>query len=321
MQAIVGNKSDILQQRQGQKSASPTAFAFVPGKQDSQTRSVQIFNLTSQFRDKITGLAALPTCILLASALPTEFCCHSGVKRKNTCTQLHNEFHAFGLEVGPVHRYGCCLKSLGCPVLSRLYTNRHNAIGRLILRAIMRGPKGGYVVMMGRGSDSHCSAEGLVTRHSHRIPEAALPASMPVDVKGLVQRQTIPDALLYKTTANGHNAEYWIGELKFCRDNKKERKLVQAVEQHNGLCSAIQQADHNATVHRHYIPLVIGVAGSIYKELSSHMVALGLNGQDLKATIRAIHLKTTKLLHWTYTTKQKKEHSKEKRAPWKRKRR
>ena len=41
----------------------------------------------------------------------------------------------------------------------------------------------------------------------------------------------------------------------------------------------------NATVH--YIPLVIGVAGSIYKELSSHLVALGVNGQDVKAaTIR-----------------------------------
>ena len=138
--------------------------------------------------------------------------------------------------------------------------------------------------MMDLGSDTHCSAEGLVTQPD-RIPEAALPASMPLDVKGLVRRQTIPDALLYKPTANGQNAEYWIVELKFCRDTDKEGKLVQAVEQHKGLCTAIQQADRNATVH--YIPLVIGVAGSIYKELSSHLVALGVNGQDVKATIRA----------------------------------
>ena len=54
-------------------------------------------------------------------------------------------------------------------------------------------------------------------------------------------------------------------ELKFCRDTDKEGKLVQAVEQHKGLCSAIQQADRNATVH--YIPLVIGVAGSIYNNV------------------------------------------------------
>ena len=31
--------------------------------------------------------------------------------------------------------------------------------------------------------------------------------------------------------------------------------------------------------------------------------------------MKAIHLKTTKLLHWIYTTKQKKEHNKDKRAP------
>ena len=120
---------------------------------------------------------------------------------------------------------------------------------------------------------------------------------------GLVRRQTTPDALLYKPAANGQNSEYWIVELKFCRDTDKEGKMVQAVEQHKGLCSAIQQVDRNATVH--YMPLVIGVAGSIYKELSSHLVALGVNGQDVKATIRAIHLKTTNLLHWIYTTKQK----------------
>ena len=68
------------------------------------------------------------------------------------------------------------------------------------------------------------------------------------------------------------------------------------------------KADRNATVQ--CIPLVRGVAGSIYKERSSHLVALGLNGQDLKATIRANHLKTTNLLHWIYTTKQKKNAAK-----------
>ena len=93
--------------------------------------------------------------------------------------------------------------------------------------------------MMDLGSDTHCSAEGLV-KQPHRIPETALPASMPVDVKGLVRRQTIPDALLYKPAANGQNAEYWIVELKFCRDTDKEGELVQAVEQHKGLCSAIR---------------------------------------------------------------------------------
>lgn len=70
----------------------------------------------------------------------------------------------------------------------------------------------------------------------------------------------------------------------------------------------------------HYLPLLIGVAGSIFKELRNNLLALGINGQDLKATTKAIHIKTTNLLHWIYTTKQKKERNKYKKAPWKRKR-
>ena len=43
---------------------------------------------------------------------------------------------------------GCHHTASGCPVLSRIYTHRHNALGRLILKAIMRGRQGGL-----RGDD------------------------------------------------------------------------------------------------------------------------------------------------------------------------
>jgi hypothetical protein len=215
---------------------------------------------------------------------------------------------------------GCHHTASGCPTLSRLYTHRHNTIGRVILKAILRGRKGGYVVMMDLGSVSHCSAEGLVTQ-PHRIPETALPGSMPAEVKELLRRQSIPDAFLYRPATNEHNAEYWIVEIKFCRDTDKEGKLAQAVEQHRGLYNALRETDTTAT--RHYIPLIIGVAGSIFHDLNTNLLALGVNGQDLKATTKAIHLDTTRLLHWIYTTKQKKERNKEKKGrTWsKRKRR
>ena len=152
-----------------------------------------------------------------------------------------------------------------------------------------------------------------------RIPETALPDSMPAHVKELMRRQSIPDAFLYRPAADDQSAEYWIVEIKFCRDTDKDGKLAQAEEQHRGLYDALREADRMATVH--YTPLVIGVAGSIFQDLNTKLLALGVNGQDLKATMKAVHLKTTKLLHWIYTTKQKKERNKDKRAPWKRKRR
>jgi ribonuclease HI len=214
---------------------------------------------------------------------------------------------------------GCNHTASGCPALSRLYTHRHNAIGRLILKAIMRGRKGTYVIMMDLGSDSHCSADGLVTQRPHRIPEEALPDSMPAHLKALLRRQSVPDAFLYRPPTPDHDAEYWIVEIKFCRDTDKAGQLERALEQHKELYNAIRDADTSATVH--HIPLVIGVAGSIYKELTHNLEALGVNGRDLKATTKAIHVKTTNLLHWIYTTKLKRERNKDNKAPWKRKRR
>ena len=66
--------------------------------------------------------------------------------------------------------------------------------------------------------------------------------------------------------------------------------------------------------------LLTVVIGSIYNVTASQLVKLGVNGQDLKATLKAIHLKSTEMLHWIYTSKLKKERSKDKKAPWKHKR-
>jgi ribonuclease HI len=213
---------------------------------------------------------------------------------------------------------GCHHTASGCPALSRLYTHRHNAIGRLILKAIMRGRKGAFVLMMDLGSDAHCSADGLVT-HPHRIPAQVLPDSMSADLKALLRRQSVPDAFLYRPATPDHGAEYWIVEIKFCRDTDKAGQIERAMEQHKVLYNALRDADPNATVH--YVPLVIGVAGSIFREMTHNLSALGVNGRDLKATTKAIHVKTTNLLHWIYTTKLKRERNKDNKAPWKRKRR
>ena len=64
-----------------------------------------------------------------------------------------------------------------------------------------------------------------------------------------MRRQSIPDAFLYRPAADGHCAEYWIVEIKFCRDTDKDGKLAQAVEQHRGLYDALREADRMATVH------------------------------------------------------------------------
>lgn len=212
---------------------------------------------------------------------------------------------------------GCHHTAAGCPALTGLYTHRHNTIGRIILRAIARGRKGGYVLQMDLGNDTSCTADGLVPL-PHRIPAEALPDSLPLAVKDALRRHSIPDAFLYKPATDTERAEYWIVEIKFCRDTDREGKLEQAREQHRELYNALGAARTGARVH--YMSLLIGAGGSIYNGTASQLVKLGVNGQDLKATLKAIHLKSTEMLHWIYTSKLKKERNKDKKAPWKRKR-
>jgi len=170
---------------------------------------------------------------------------------------------------------------------------------------------------MDLGSDTSCAADGIVPL-PHRIPEEALPDSLPPEIKEALRRHSIPDAFLYKPATETERAEYWIVEIKFCRDTDREGKLEQAREQHRELYNALGAARTGAKLH--YMSLLIGVGGSIYNGTASQLVKLGVNGQDLKATLKAIHLKSTEMLHWIYTSKLKKERSKDKKAPWKHKR-
>ena len=213
---------------------------------------------------------------------------------------------------------GCHHTAAGCPALTQLYTHRHNTIGRILLRAISRGRKGAFVIQMDLGSDTHCRDDHLVPL-PHRIPPEALPESLPPDVKDAIRKHSIPDAFLYKPATATEMAEYWIVEIKFCRDTDRAGKLEQAREQHRELFKTLCAARTGARIH--YMPLIIGVGGSIYTGTVHQLTKLGVNGRDLKNTVRTVHMKTTEMLHWIYTTKLKKERKRDPRAPWKRKRR
>jgi hypothetical protein len=138
---------------------------------------------------------------------------------------------------------GCDHTASGCPVLGRLYTHRHNTIGRIILKAITRGRKGGYVVMIDLGSDSHCTADGLV-------PLSGCTESPMMTRGGLTSQHAGAHSRsgakadhtrcfnLQACHSRPHCRVFGDVELKFCRDTDREGKLAQAVEQHKGLCKA-----------------------------------------------------------------------------------
>ena len=97
----------------------------------------------------------------------------------------------------------------------------------------------------------HCWDDHLVPL-PHRIPPEALPESLPPDVKDANRKHSIPDAFLYKPATATERAEYWIVEIKFCRDTDRAGKLEQAREQHRELFKTLCAARTGARIH--YMP-------------------------------------------------------------------
>ena len=198
----------------------------------------------------------------------------------------------------------------GCPVLKRMYINRHNKVGRLIMTRVLRGRKGAFAIQMDLGSTDNCAEDGIMTQQSRNIPWELLPGGLKEAVQqaqGTIDKR--PDGLLYKPKNGNNPAEYWIIEVKICRDSDPTGQQSKADYQHQVLIDKIKDIDPTAKVW--YYPLLIGVAGTIYNSTTMHLQALGIKGQALKKCISEVHSAAVKSLYSIYTTKRKIEKPKE----------
>jgi hypothetical protein len=192
----------------------------------------------------------------------------------------------------------------GCPKLKRMYIDRHNKIGRAIMKRVMRGRLGAHVLQMDLGAAEHCAAEGL--RHQPRhLPWDVLPPGLRQAVQRTGSSNARPDGFLYKPPTDGKPAEYWILEVKICRDSDPDSQLTKAASQHSHLIQAIEEVDPTALIH--YNPLLVGVTGTIYDRTVMYLGALGVQDQALRKCLKSIHLIAIKSLTSIYKTKRKLE--------------
>ena len=87
----------------------------------------------------------------------------------------------------------------GCPALKRMYINRHNKVGRLIMTRVLRGRKGAFVIQMDLGSTENCAEDGIMAHQSRNIPWELLPRGLKEAVQqaqGTTDKR--PDGMLYK---------------------------------------------------------------------------------------------------------------------------
>ena len=68
--------------------------------------------------------------------------------------------------------------------------------------------------------------------------------------------------LVFDFLVEGTPATYWIAELKCCRDSDPRQQLDKAHGQTEHIAKALQEADPTAEIHE--VPLLVGVAGSVF---------------------------------------------------------
>ena len=96
-------------------------------------------------------------------------------------------------------------------------------------------------------------------------------------------------------------ATYWIAELKCCRDSDSGQQLNKANTQTEHIAKALQEADPTAKIHE--LPLLVGVAGSVFKITETNLETLGVKGPALPRVLNAVHTTAIQTLYQIYKTK------------------
>jgi hypothetical protein len=187
----------------------------------------------------------------------------------------------------------------------------------LIKKAVMASKYGDRMVMADVGSaETHQKDDQKPTQH--RIPARVLPSNMPTDIKRQLTAKHIPDMLLYSARTRTKPARYTIVEIKYCRDTDPAPQTQAAIVQHAPLVQAIHQYDPSAEAR--IVPLVLGVAGYVYKttiyDMQQH---LGLPRTQAKTLARKLHLHAvkslTKIIHYRRQRELKSPQHRKRRKP------
>ena len=190
---------------------------------------------------------------------------------------------------------------------------------------------------MDLGSADKVKADGLQVM-PRNIPLDALPPEMPATTQKALAKHRRPDALLYKppipkvptaagtkaqlqqpqdtqpcdnsqhptATPDSTQATYWIAEIKCCRDTDPKPQLEAANTQTHTLANAIKESDPNAEIIE--LPLLIGVAGTIFASTHQNLETLGVKDTTLKTVLAKASRAAIHHLHKIYKTKLVRSH-------------
>ena len=172
----------------------------------------------------------------------------------------------------------------GCRALTGLYTERHNEVGRLVLKAIRKGERGAEVVQHDVGSTTKLAGDGIVSACRRMVPASTLPDS----ALGGCERERLsrPDITLDTgpDTAPSRR-EVWALEIKICNDTDQTMQMSNAEKQHTALMTKLRAHAPRATL----VPLMFGATGTIYSSTKDTLISLGVPRAAATQTLGKIH--------------------------------
>ena len=187
-----------------------------------------------------------------------------------------------------------------------MYTERHNKIGRIIIRAIAKGNRGGEICSMDLGSGEKAAADGVGLQ---------VPRSVPPDILPCLQAQALrklkPDVLLVSGSmlTPQANRQVHMIELKCCQDTSPEAQLQRPIEQHQGLQVQLIAAGYSPG-SIHIVPILVGVSGTIYQQHTLEALhKLGVTRANARQCASKLHEQAIKCMHSIVTTRHALSHS------------
>ena len=184
-----------------------------------------------------------------------------------------------------------------CPRLSDAAASRHNAAGRILLRAIRKGTLGAYVV----SADVGTLASPV---------DRPLPRRVPPSLCNGGPAPTVPDIVLHvpPTPARGPRpagaSRVLCIEIKYCCDYRTSHQMAAATSQHTPTLTLLRQAGHVPVL----VPILLGVSGTVYTDMLDALHdSLGVPKAQARATCSLLHAHAAHTLSSIYGIKRKLE--------------
>jgi ribonuclease HI len=204
--------------------------------------------------------------------------------------------------------------SSGCQhrTMEKMYTERHNQAGRIILKAISKGSKGRALVMADLGTSEKCEADGAPALHLNHVPLHLLPYPSNCTEQEKKEhraglRKLRPDIMLVTgdTAATRHIT---IVELKFCSDTRHEAQLQHCKEQHETLVNRLAAEGHDRR-RINIFPILVGAYGTIFLlHTIEALKTLGVAHKQAQKCAKKLHLEAIRYLHKIVSTRRHLEH-------------